>query len=365
MKNKLAIVGPFLLLMLGLITMQSCTKTEFLDYEKQPLNKILTYSISNSQQELYGAIDNDNNTITIYIPYYLGVDYLVPEIKIDEGATLLDSASNEINLDGGIEPVPVGNSSTYIVRSSDNITRTYTLIQKYLPFKETLLAGYTTSMIDTATVKRTTTQFLQVYGNFASTGSNAKFTFTDKITGTQYHNFVDVLSIAPSEAYYTMNAQITPEALAGKYTVQVQHQGRTAQLPDMELSYSLPFPTFFSSSANYAVGDTISFTPSYATYGNQGVYLELDRVYLKIGRGLSVPSTFTDDLYDKEIALQIVSQTRREVKAILPAIPVGNYTNISNNMLFYFDYADHTGFGKGVRTGVTSNSFLINPKKAD
>jgi hypothetical protein len=60
----------FALLVIGIIFFSSSrTKTEIVEYEKEPQNKILEYKIINSQQTLYGTIDHDSNTIKVYIPY--------------------------------------------------------------------------------------------------------------------------------------------------------------------------------------------------------------------------------------------------------------------------------------------------------
>jgi len=61
------------LAILGVITLFSCTKTEEIDYQKDPQNKIVEFKITNSQQQLLAAIDQEKNTINVYIPYYLGI----------------------------------------------------------------------------------------------------------------------------------------------------------------------------------------------------------------------------------------------------------------------------------------------------
>ncbi|WP_437921297.1 hypothetical protein [Sphingobacterium sp. LRF_L2] len=361
MKNTISL-NKFLWV-LALALFASCTKTEYLEYEQQPLNKIIEFKITNSTQELYGAIDNNENTIRLYVPFYLGVDFLTPSITLETGAILVDEEGNEINLDGGVDPIAIGDTAYYHVRSADSVTRHYTFIQQYLPFSEALTAGYTTSMIDSVAKAASVTQYINIYGNFASTSTNARFTFTNKETGVEYKNFTRVVSMSPSEAYYTMVTEIVPEAIAGEYEVSVEHQGRSTKLPDMNLTYSMPYPTFFSSSASYAIGDTITFTPSYATAGGGGVYLDLDRIYLRILNTATVPAGFNTDLYGTEIEFEIASVTRREVKIIVPeTLATGVYGSTSNAMVFYFDYAESTGWAKGVRTGVVSTQFLITPK---
>ena len=78
-----------LLTLFAVLGIYSCKKTEFVDYERQPLNRILEYNITNAKQLLQGAIDQRTSVITVYIPYYLSIDHLIADIKLDEGAVLL------------------------------------------------------------------------------------------------------------------------------------------------------------------------------------------------------------------------------------------------------------------------------------
>ncbi|MCS3552879.1 MULTISPECIES: hypothetical protein [unclassified Sphingobacterium] len=364
MKHIIHAVRLSLFSMLGLIFLSSCTKTEQVDFEKEPQNKMIEYKIINSQQQLMGAIDQDQNTINIYIPYYLGVDYLVPQIKMDKGAILIDEKGEEINLDGGVEPVRVGDAVSYRVKGEDNAVRTYTLSLHFLPFNQELTASYTTAMTDTKTERKAATDPFKVYGNFASTSTFAHFTFTDKATGKKYKDFTKVISVAPSEAYYTMSVDIVPEAIAGNYEVELEHQGRTVKLPDMEIYYGMPFPSFFDNPKTYAVGDSITFIPSsFGSTSGQGVYLEIERAYMVILEPAKVPTGFPLSSFGKEIELKVASQNRREVKLLMPDLPNGTYQSTSNQILIYFDYAPNTGYGKGIRTGVFNTSFEITPKK--
>lgn len=352
----------------GIITLlifSACTKTEVAPYDREPLNKILEYKITNSKQDLLGAIDNQTNNITVYIPYYLGIDFLTPTISLDKGAILIDANGNEINLDGGVDPIALGDTVTYNVKGTDNKVRTYTVIQKFLPLNEVLKASYMATMEPTAITKNATDRF-NIYGNFGSTSTSAKYIFTDKVSGKSYDNFVKTISLQPSASYYTVTAQLEPESLAGSYRVEIQHQGRKTQLPDMDIKYSLPFPTFFgTTTSSYAVGDTITFTPStFGILGGEGVYLELDRVYAIFTPAVEFPAGFPSELINKQIEFKVAEQTRRHVKVIVPSeLPVGLYKNTnSNNLNFFFDYASHTNYEKGIRTGVAGNTFEIKAK---
>lgn len=105
--------------LLGVFTIifSACTKTEKLPDE--PKNKITAYKIETAEGFLFGAIDNINNTIKVYIPYYFDFSIIDPIIELSEGAKLKN------------EPEPVGiNDQGYIytVIGSDNTTRDYKLM---------------------------------------------------------------------------------------------------------------------------------------------------------------------------------------------------------------------------------------------
>lgn len=355
---QLAFIG-----IVGFMTLLSCTKTKEVDFEKESQNRIVEFKITNSQQQLLGAIDQEKNTINVYIPYYLGLDMLVPAIKLDKGAKLVDEAGNEINLDGGVDPVWIGAEATYRVKGEDNVVRVYTMKQQFLPFNTPLKAGYTKAGTDTNPIESAPTYWFYVYGNFASTSTFARFTFTDKATGKVHKDFTNIVSVAPSADVYTMTVALVPEATAGDYKVEVEHQGRTTQLPDMKIVYRPPFPTFFNSSTpkTYHVGDTLSIVPNaFGATSGQGVYVELDRVYLKFENVTKVPATFPASLMNTEIPVKVASQTRREVKLLLPELPLGQYQVDGNQMIMYFDYAH--SFGKDIRTVIMNGNIEIKAK---
>lgn len=373
----------WLIALIGLI--QSCTKTEYTDYETEPRNHILEYRVANSKQELLGAINNESNTITVYIPYYVGFKYLNAEIKIDEGAKLLDSTGTEINLDGGIDPVAVGAGPIkYTVVSAEGETRNYSLIQKVLPHGEALQATYV-GMEDGQTRVAVPVNYsnLVIKANFESAATNAKFFLTDKATGRVYDNFIQGQEMTIGTDGYALRVAILPEALAGEYSVRMEHQGRSADLPDLKLNYTKVFSAngnLGRSAATYTPGDTVVLdNPSSTLIEIAGIFLPIERVYFKIraresftpmwGGPFSVPAGFPEALYDTEIPVKIVSQSRSQLKLLFPDIPDGQYLGcgwmetprpypvdadgipyalyLDTNFGFYADYEASTGFGKG------------------
>lgn len=322
-------VYPIIIFMIGLIGLQSCKKTEYVDYEKEPLNRLISYKVINAQQSLEGAIDQNNNTVTIYLPYYIAIEYLVSEVKLDKGAKLLDSLGQQINTDGGLDPIKLGNSVKYIVESEKGERRTYTLLQKILPHPSPLSVKISGVADDVTLLEKPVFGRLTLLGNFESTSRNARFYLKNKATGEEHADYISVSSVTPGEQY-TMVADISPEAKAGEYEVRMEHQGRSATLPSLKLYYNRPWVPMLSSSSRYMPGDTIVLTVNrqvvtddrYAT-----VFVGLKEMYMKIaGPKASLPAGFPEEFIEKKLPMKIVSYKGTEVKAIFPEAPAGFYT---------------------------------------
>ena len=366
----------------------SCTKKESLDYEKQPLNKIRTYQVKNSQQQLLGAIDNHNNTITVLIPYYFKGDFLLGEVKLDEGARMYDASGAEILYNEGLGPLAVGDTARYTVESADGMKRTYTLLQKILPYPDVLEIAIAGVVSGTALIRKPVFGRLTITGNFESTSKLAKFSFTNKATGEVHTNYMSIFSVLPA-ANYTMLADISPEAKAGTYTVQMEHQGRQVSLPDLELYYQRPWVPMFSSSSSYAPGDTIIFAvnrqvPADDQYAT--VFTGLKNLYMKIGASAgnaNLPTDFPQSLINTKISMQIVSSSANEVRALFPDIPagiyLGAYTAYGNTpaggryyaapeygVCFYGDFDERTNWGNDVFIAsqiYSAGGFTVKPKQ--
>jgi hypothetical protein len=67
-----------------------CTKTE--ELALLPADKILEYKVTNlpNDEVIYGAIDNEANTITVYVPYYYGLLVIDPSITLSNGASIAE-----------------------------------------------------------------------------------------------------------------------------------------------------------------------------------------------------------------------------------------------------------------------------------
>ncbi|MGE9313631.1 hypothetical protein ACLOAU_18410 [Niabella sp. CJ426] len=363
-------------LVVAVTLLLSCKKNEYTEFDKDALNKILEYSIENVPQSIKAAISQTENTITVYIPYYIGVDFLVAKIKLDEGAQLLDSLDNPIDLREESEPVPVGASVKYKVKSSDGVERVYTLVQEVLPFSEPLTVTYKDKLGTDSFLTKTVHTRFEVLGNFESVSKSAKVILKNRTTGVEYDNFMTVNSVETGNASYTMTLNILPDALAGEYDARLVHQGRTGKLPPIRLFYNVGTPGFWLSTTNYAAGDTMVFNAiGYTPAAYDGVFVGLERMYLKLDTAYiwNKPAAFTADYHNKKIEMKIVSWNRTQVKAIFPDIPVGQYStsyqwgsffpNIKYCGLgFYFDFNSETNWGKDVLLSAASSTFLVNPK---
>ncbi|MFD2599269.1 hypothetical protein ACFSQ3_09915 [Sphingobacterium corticis] len=345
------------------LSLQSCTKTEVIDFEQEPKNRITAFQIKNSPQPLVGAIDQDLNSIKLYIPYYSNLDFLIGEIIIDEGATLLRSDSTEINLlEDELDPIAAGDSARYIVRSADGKYRNYVLTQEILPHPDSLkVIGYGNNprrnafdfklhTVEDGNYEINANAAFYAFGNFLSSSHRATFTLKNQETDETHTDYVRSISVSPqANEMYVMTARVSPNAKFGTYDVTLDHQGRTTQLAPMKIDYRLPYTESYSSSTKYMVGDTIVFESGEATFPVP------EKIYLRVNKSTregDVPTGFASNLYGKEIAMRIVSNDRSTIKAIFPEMPVGVYRNYQSNVInLYAVFKEEPGFRAGTVFG--------------
>ncbi|TDQ06714.1 hypothetical protein [Pedobacter metabolipauper] len=109
-------ITPLLLIPITFMVLASCKKT--IDLEPLPQAKILTYKVTNIPDTvIYGAVDDLEGTITVYLPYYYGLSIIDPEITVASGS----------KLDEEILPVNVTDTKTYGVTGNDGSKKIYTL----------------------------------------------------------------------------------------------------------------------------------------------------------------------------------------------------------------------------------------------
>jgi hypothetical protein len=107
----------FILLVCSMLMLAACTKE--VDFDPPAKNRMTEYKVTNlADTVIYGAIDNIENTITVYVPFYYGMAVIDPAITLEAGAKLSEEP----------EPVSVTDTTqTYTVKGSDGSSRTYQL----------------------------------------------------------------------------------------------------------------------------------------------------------------------------------------------------------------------------------------------
>ncbi len=349
-------IGGLVKLLVGAIFIFSCKKTELVTYDKEPTNHILTYSVTNANDVLYGVVDNHDNTITVSLPYYLSIDYIVPQIELEAGATLIDNEGNEIDIREDLQPVPFGTVGySYRVKDNNNTIRTYTLVTKITPHKDPLIIGFRliedehgNRIVDTTFTKQSfVNDQLVVYGNFESTSKNAKILLIDQNTNNVISDAV-ILNEISRDTYGNsfMRMHISAQVDSGYYAISIEHQGRKDTTLPIHLLYKKP--QFNRTPATVAIGDTITLNVS-----NNGVNTGINRMYAKFVKqhfnfpGTAHPAGFPEELFDTPIELEIIDQNKTQVQFIFPEIPMGYYSLYissgsgglnATGFGFYFDF---------------------------
>lgn len=287
--SVLAIAG--FLLFLG-----SCKKTIGLD--PLPLNKILEYKVANmADTVLYGIIDDSDNTITVYVPFYYGLSLIDPEIKLSEGASLTEP----------ILPVNINDDTqTYTVKGADGSTNTYKL----------KIAQQNPPTFDIAWATKPPVSYPinvvpLIRGNFMTTNAAlVKITVTNIKTGTATK--LDMsgagMYIDRSADDYVYQGGFIPATIdTGSYKVKVDFLQKSVELPEpLHIVYRQPGVVIVSRTAKQ--GEDIEWQAAYQT-----MLLGLKSVKADI---------FDGKIYD----LPIKSYTYDKMTLTVPEdFPVGSY----------------------------------------
>ncbi len=296
------------------ITSASCTKKEELPIE--PKDKILSYKVNNvpDGEQIYGAINHQENSIKLYVPFYLGLEIIDPEIVLSEGAKL-----KEENL-----PVDVySKDKTYTVIAADGSSKTYKL---QIIFQEQDLKAYWTSNRIGVLFPRA--QFPSITGNFGMTNPKLlKVMLSNQETKEVFQMNTSsgcgiraqpdgnyLFSCIGLELFERIPATITE----GTYTTSVTYLSQTVILETaFVIKYNqpgvfLPFSTIFlNKSADWNI------LPA-----NRTVFLGLKKV--------------TATIDQKEYTLIIKSWDRTSIKVQFPAdFPTGTFPSVQ--LKFDFD----------------------------
>ncbi|MET3879973.1 hypothetical protein ABIE50_005385 [Chitinophaga sp. OAE865] len=116
----------YCILLAAFFALPACTKTDIIPFTPETGNQLLEYKIVNVQgSPIYGAISQPDSSITVYLPFYLQLITLEPEIKVSEGATVTPVSGTMI------EDLPEvfhkGREIKYNVKGKDGKVKTYML----------------------------------------------------------------------------------------------------------------------------------------------------------------------------------------------------------------------------------------------
>ncbi|MDN5288815.1 MAG: hypothetical protein JWR38_5089 [Mucilaginibacter sp.] len=245
MKLKLI---PFLLTILITAIFASCKKT--VELPALPQNKITEYKVVNlTDTVIYGAIDQIEKSITVYVPFYLNLAIIDPAISVSQGASIV----------GKVEPIPISSQDVkYTVKAADGSTNVYTLkiVQQNTP-------SLTVDWSANATlVTSPLLQLPSILGDFQSqNGALVQVQMTNQKSG----KVIDfptgsAFSLKPTGNLYNLIGVILPADIdTGSYKVKVTYLGHTSEIVrPIHVVYQQPNLLIPSREAKQ--GGTISFT---------------------------------------------------------------------------------------------------------
>ncbi|GEP93802.1 hypothetical protein [Chitinophaga cymbidii] len=123
MKTTLQLAAPLLALCMGIF---SCTKTDTVPAPPEAANRILEFRIVNvTGDPIYGAVNDEDSSIQVYLPYDKQLVIIEPEITVSEGATVTPESGTMV--EDLLDYFWKGRDLRYVVKSKDGATRTYTL----------------------------------------------------------------------------------------------------------------------------------------------------------------------------------------------------------------------------------------------
>lgn len=219
-----------------------------MDLDPLPTNRILEYSITNvpAGESLYGAIDHDTKTITVYVPFFYGLELIDPVVKLSPGAQMADE----------IVPINIETEGhTYTVIGSDGTRNNYTLhiVQQNTPTLEAVwgIFGYPT----TQPLSYPLHIVPFIYGNFYSNNpALVKATLRSRNTKKEVvlnslHNNVKLSPVANRINVYNLsNLPIPADIDTGYHDVQLDYLGHSVTLADpINIQYRAPKINFSAS----------------------------------------------------------------------------------------------------------------------
>ncbi|MGJ1483007.1 hypothetical protein [Sphingobacterium multivorum] len=304
-------------LFVGLL-LTRCTKTE--ELALLPADKILEYKVTNlpNDEVIYGAIDNEANTITVYVPYYYGLLVIDPSITLSNGASIAEE----------ILPVKTDEKNqTYTVKSATGTTRTYSLkieLQSTPSFEATFASTSSISL-----TKGPGAGFPAINGIFMHTNpSLVSIALINQETKERFKmatpNSLKVSVIGYQLSYTGTEREnrIPSDIKAGTYDVEVTNINHTITLANpLKITYRQPDVIVSLSGLNLAKNKDWT------------IKANLDKVILD-------PTAVIMTLNGKDYPLTIKSYNRTEMTVSLPTnLPIGTFDNLQIKFQFK-DWAD-------------------------
>ena len=299
-------------LFVGLL-LTRCTKTE--ELALLPADKILEYKVTNlpNDEVIYGAVDNETNTITVYVPYYYGLLVIDPSITLSNGASITEE----------ILPVKTDEKNqTYTVKSATGTTRTYSLKIELQSTPSFEAAFASTSSI--SLTKGPGTGFPAINGTFMHTNpALVSIALINQETKERYQmatpNSLKVSGIGYQLTYTGTEREnrIPSDILAGTYNVEVTNLNHTIILANpLKITYRQPDVIVSLSGLNLAKNKDWT------------IKAYLDKVILD-------PTAVIMTLNGKDYPLTIKSYNRTEMTVSLPTnLPIGTFDNVQVRFQF-------------------------------
>jgi len=284
-------------------------------------SKILEYNVPVSDGNIAGVIDETDQTITVYIPFYYELNVIDPKVKLSAGATLKET----------VEPVDVlSDKTTYTVTGTDKTSTTYKLIIKIQQISPMVIEEKSATT-ETAIFGLNTR--LNVIGNFYTTDPNklsvsliSKTTSkeTDLDKGTDF-------SVSPIEDSYNLSGLIIPASIdTGLYYIKVKKSGISAQ-------------TKYPVRLNYPDPNIVVITADTFKQGETFTIKAANSVFVNF-------TSFSVNIKGQQIDFPIVSYSRTEAIIKVPeTLPAGSYGLVTYSARF----TGFSDFNQAIRLTVT------------
>ncbi|WP_316818068.1 hypothetical protein [Pedobacter nyackensis] len=233
--------------LLAILFTSSCTKT--MELAPLPQNRITEFKVVNLPDTvIFGAIDPIEKSITVYIPYYYGLAVIDPEIKVSDGARLVE------------EVLPVNMNETnvsYTVKAKDGGTQVYKLkiVQQNTP--DLTVSWLTNRVYNPRTA-------LTIFGDFRATGNGlAKVHLISPKTGKETLLDEGILVTGSGLYQYYLLLETPADIDTGYYKGRVSFLGHVKELPEIHIVYRQP--DVLIGSKEVKRGDEIVYTAALET----------------------------------------------------------------------------------------------------